>query len=89
MLFWAIASIIFVVIYNLLMSSGNVVVTTIAGFFTYQIMLGIPFLFILGFSRLIKKEKRSTSQLIAFAIIPSIALAAYFFYGLWYAANHH
>lgn len=87
MVWWCLASMIFTIAYTKLTPSSNIVVTIASGFITYQIMVGITFLLILGFSRQIKKDNRPANQFITISIIPSLILAGLFVYGLWSATK--
>ncbi len=86
MIWWCLATIIFTYVYNSITPTGSIAATLLSGFVFYQIMVAIPFLLILGFYRLVLKDGRPATQFTRVALIPSIFLAALFFYLLWPAA---
>lgn len=87
MVWWCLASVLFTYLYTSITPSGSVAVTILSGFIMYQIMVIIPFLLIFGFNRLVMMDRRPANQFTRAAIIPSIVLAALFFYFLWPAAR--
>lgn len=89
MVWWCLASVIFTYAYTSISPTGNVGVTIASGFIMYQIMVIIPFLLILGFYRLILKDRRPATQFTRVALVPSVILAALFIYFFWPAATNH
>lgn len=87
MVWWCLASMIFTLTYFSLTPSSGIAVTIASGFIMYQIIVGVTFLLILGFYRVVFKDNRPAKYFIPVSIIPSLVLAALFVYGLWSASN--
>lgn len=82
MMWWSVSAIIFTAIYKMYMPSPNSVLPIISGLLTYFIISGVPLVILLGYFRLIKKDKREFNKIVAISVLPAIAISAVFFYGL-------
>lgn len=89
MMWWSVSAIVFTVIYKMYIPSSNSVLPIISGLLTYFVISGVPFIFILGYFRLVKKDKKELDKIVAISVLPAIVISSIFLFGLVNASRYH